>query len=743
MDSEAYWAQRAEEREQYWHKKCQETIERELASYYRASLGRIQTEIAALYGRFAVDNELTMAEARKLLKGNEFRQWRMDIKEYVKKIEATGDKGLERELNVLAMRSRISRLDKLYGETLVELDKLGRKVSKSMKSFLTDAYKDNYYHGLYDIAKAGELQNAVSKVDSKALEDVMRTRWSGKNYSERVWRNQKLLAQTLKDEMMTAVHRGESVEKISKRVAKRMDVGISNARRLVRTELNFVNNQAAFESIEDAGMKYYRFIATLDRRTSDKCRSMDGKVFYLQDREYGVNIPPLHPNCRSTIAGSLYGPGKAKTGTRIAKNAAGQSMWIPADMTYEEWHTVFVDKKITFDAWYAQWKYVNTTKELRIAARKAATAAFTAKAALDAVPNHTYSNIWKDDVTVAEWGAKKDKIPAKKAYFEEQIAVGNDVAKFKLLQQQLEEFDTLGKEYAQKLKAYKAAQESLVQARLELEKHLHGGKTDPYSEERKKRAYRFTSKKDADAVLRSVCGDVWRNATKTQKDAIFEYTCGSGRFNRPLAGFQKPYYESGTGWEPKYYKGPGNVWIDYERAGDEIRAMTAFIERSKYSFDIWLQRGCNSNAMESFLQLKPGTFYSMSQEELQQFVGRRATMDNFISTAASEGAGFSEKEIILNIYVPEGTEMMYAEPFSNFGNGRGVNWDGIQGQKSFSQEFEVILQRGAKYKITHIEKKSGRIYIDMEVHPEFGYNKYQEEDSEWKGSRIDYVGKEH
>lgn len=351
MDSEAYWAQRAEEREQYWHKKCQETIERELASYYRASLGRIQTDIAALYGRFAKDNELTMAEARKLLKGNEFRQWRMDIQEYVKKIEATGDKGLERELNVLAMRSRISRLDKLYGETLVELDKLGRKVSKSMKSFLTDAYKDNYYHGLYDIAKVGELQNAVSKVDSKALEDVLRTRWSGKNYSERIWRNQKLLAKTIKDEMMTAVHRGESVEKISKRVAKRMDVGISSARRLVRTELNFVNNQAAFESIEDAGMKYYRFIATLDRRTSDKCRSMDGEVFFLKDMEYGVNIPPLHPNCRSTIAGSLYGPNKAKTGTRAARDEGGKTVYVPADMTYADWTAVFVDKRQNLGTW--------------------------------------------------------------------------------------------------------------------------------------------------------------------------------------------------------------------------------------------------------------------------------------------------------------------------------------------------------------------------------------------------------
>lgn len=351
MDSEAYWVQRTEEREKYWHNKCQETIEKELASYYRTSLGRIQTEIAALYGRFAVDNELTMAEARKLLKGNEFRQWRMDIQEYVKQIEATGDKGLERELNVLAMRSRISRLDKLYSETLIALDKLGRKVSKDMKSFLTDAYKDNYYHGLYDIAKAGELQNAVSKVDSKALEDVLRTRWSGKNYSERIWKNQKLLAKTIRDEILTAVHRGESVEKISVRIAKRMDVGISNARRLVRTEMNYVNNHSAVDSIQDAGMKYFCFIATLDRRTSAICRAHDGHVYPLEEAVQGANVPPLHPNCRSTIAGSLYGPNKAKTGTRAARNGAGKTVYVPADMKYDDWKDVFVDKRKSLGTW--------------------------------------------------------------------------------------------------------------------------------------------------------------------------------------------------------------------------------------------------------------------------------------------------------------------------------------------------------------------------------------------------------
>lgn len=352
MDSEAYWKQRAEEREKYWHTICQETIEAQLADYYQASLGRIQTDIAALYGRFAVDNELSIAEAYKLLTGKEFRQWRMSMEAYLKQIQDSGDKGLERELNTLAMRSRISRLDKLYSETLQELDWLGRKTSKDMTDFLTEAYKDNYYRGTYDIAKAGELKNAVSKVDSKALEDVLRTRWSGKNYSERIWKNQKLLAKTIKDEMMTAVHRGESVHKISERIARRMNVGISNARRLVRTEMNYVHNQAALDSIHDAGMKYFRFIATLDRRTSAICRAHDGHVYPVSEAASGTNVPPLHPNCRSTIAGSLYGPGKAKTGTRAARNQqTGKTVYVPANMQYEDWKAVYVDKTKTLAEW--------------------------------------------------------------------------------------------------------------------------------------------------------------------------------------------------------------------------------------------------------------------------------------------------------------------------------------------------------------------------------------------------------
>lgn len=89
--------------------------------------------------------------------------------------------------------------------------------------------------------------------------------------------------------------------------------------------------------------------------------------------------------------------------------------------------------------------------------------------------------------------------------------------------------------------------------------------------------------------------------------------------------------------------------------------------------------------------------------------------------------------MIMNIYAPKGTQMMYAEPFSAFGNGGGKSWDGISSQSTFGYESEMIIQRGASYTITKIEKTGGTIFIDVEVHPEQGYEFVEE--------MADYVGK--
>ena len=347
-ENEEYWARRAVALEKAWHKRCQDTVEKDLARYYEQSLAEIQKEIAVLYGRYSKDNKLTLKEAHALLTGSEYKIWRMSLEDYVAK--AKGDKGLTRELNTLAMRSRISRLDALYADTLKALDKLGRSAHDDMQSFLEDAYKDKFYHGLYDVSQKTGRMPVKAMVNARDVENVVGAPWSGKPYSSRIWANKRKLGQTIRNTIGNGVHRGLSINKLSKMVEDDMHAGLSNAHRLVRTEMNHVQNQAALDSIKKSGMKYFRFIATLDRRTSATCRAHDGHVYPIDEASIGGNVPPLHPNCRSTISGSLKDyvePGN----TRTARDDKGKTVLVPQGMTYPEWKSVFVDKKMSVKEW--------------------------------------------------------------------------------------------------------------------------------------------------------------------------------------------------------------------------------------------------------------------------------------------------------------------------------------------------------------------------------------------------------
>lgn len=350
MDSESYWIKRAEEREQEWNKKSKGTIEKELAEYYRRALSRITDDIAVLYGRYAKDNNLTYTEASKLLTGKEFKQWRMSLEEYLDAIDKNVDNKLLLELNTLAMRKRISRLDKLYSDTFKNLYKLGVDSENSMTKFLSGAYKDNYYKNLFDIGKTIGIKSSVSEVDDKKIRKVLNNSWSGKNYSQRIWKNTDKLAKLIKNEITDGFHRGVSINKMAKLVQQRMNVGKYEATRLVRTEMNCVQNQAALDSIKDADMKYYIFLATLDKKTSTVCRAHDRKVYPVDSATPGTNMPPLHPHCRSTIAGNLtdYDTGRGK---RSARDKNGNRIIIPAAMNYDDYYKIYVEESMSLSEW--------------------------------------------------------------------------------------------------------------------------------------------------------------------------------------------------------------------------------------------------------------------------------------------------------------------------------------------------------------------------------------------------------
>lgn len=78
-----------------------------------------------------------------------------------------------------------------------------------------------------------------------------------------------------------------------------------HASAVVRTAVQHVASVARMETwaANEDVVTGYRFLATLDGRTSDQCRALDHQVF---KRGQGP-LPPLHPNCRSTTVADLDG----------------------------------------------------------------------------------------------------------------------------------------------------------------------------------------------------------------------------------------------------------------------------------------------------------------------------------------------------------------------------------------------------------------------------------------------------
>lgn len=376
-----------------------------------------------------------------------------------------------------------------------------------------------------------------------------------------------------------------------------------------------------------------------------------------------------------------------------------------------EWQQKLNEKLI------AEQKKALAKQQVELEAQKAAV-----QQQLDDFEVKTYSGIWYNkDVTTADWAGLN--IEGKKKYYEGKFITETDpdlMQKYQDLYKQLEELDTEGKAYADIQKELKQIQSQITKVQADLKKLEQGGiidsVDDAFSQERKDAAIWAKTTKEADDVLRDTCGEVWRTSPPIQKNAIYDYTQSYHKFNEPLRGIE---------YGSEKFLGVGNVDLDqigvsYQgwkpgQMRKEINAMTDIISKSTYKEDFWLQRGCRFKGMDKFFNVPMDRLQSATEDELKALLlQKEVTEYGFCSCGVAKGKGFSG-DIILNIYAPSGTQMMYVEPFSAFGNGGGKNWDGIAKQGFFGQESEIILQQGTKFRVTKVEKTPGMIYIDLEV----------------------------
>ena len=498
------------------------------------------------------------------------------------------------------------------------------------------------------------------------------------------------------------------------------------------------------------------WLATLDSRTRDTHQHLDGKTVGVDEKFDNGLLFPGDPNgtpgevynCRCTLIYEYDGfPNDPAADQRI-DNESGQ---LVQNMSYDEWKAV------------KQASNLNALNAAKLQLAEAQKAVIKAKVKEDKV----YEGIWKDPVTLADYPAKKASIAAKMDYYNNEVdkylqaqnegkswATDDKLNELYEKRNLLKEYEKNGKLIERRDDALKNVQDiytksgfgqqATVPAVAEEQKKAqnkakkaavpkNGGKSagttapvqsaapaktgtgsapfgpEAYTKERLDKALWTTNQKKVDGMMRARTGEVWRNASDREKEAIYEYTQSFSKFNEPLRGI-----EYGT----NRYLGVGHTDLNAgsRNNGRKLNAMTDIIDKCSYDHDQWFQRCTGFNGMEKFFQCSESLLRNGSQKQLEnELLGKTVTEYGFMSMGSAKGKGFSGN-IMLNIYAPSGTKMMYVEPFSAYsGSYEHLGWDGVSTQSRFGHEFETIMQQGTQFQVAKVERSGNQIYVDLHV----------------------------
>lgn len=309
----------------------------EIAKLYQKSTGYLSAELDKIFERYKRKHHLTDAEAYRLLNSLHNKTSIEELKEALR----TGD-GIESdilaELESPAYRARLERLEQLQNQLDATMQNVYRQEKKINTSHYVDLANEAYYKSIFDIQQRTGLGFSFSTIDPAVINKVINSKWSGANYSTRIWNNTQVLAQDLKEELLVNLVTGRTDREAAEIIGNKFQQGASNARRLVRTESCNLANQMEMQSYKECGIEKYRYVATLDLKTSEVCRKLDGKTFPVSEQQPGVNCPPMHPWCRSTTICEIDGVDLASMKRRARDPVTGKTNTVPADMTYQQWY---------------------------------------------------------------------------------------------------------------------------------------------------------------------------------------------------------------------------------------------------------------------------------------------------------------------------------------------------------------------------------------------------------------------
>lgn len=340
----------------YWRKRAIELAEKQKQEdddlclrfhrEYERILHELDKEISIFYARYAANESVSMADARRLLRDAELEDFRMSLDEFRDKALAGG---FDKELEEVYLRSRISRLQALQTQVELRMMELFGSQRDVLRDHLQERYTDTYYRTVYAVSQQADVASTFARIDPQTIERILAVPWLGSEFSSRIWADKDKLLRELTQTLSRGLVRGDSLDRMTKEFAKRMSVSESRAAVLIHTESAHMAAEAAEQGYRETGVQSYRFEAALDLKTCSVCGALDQREFPLAEHETGINYPPLHPRCRcTTVPVTEFRIGSK----RAARNpATGKTEYVEKKLTYEEWRKKYVEENADKNEW--------------------------------------------------------------------------------------------------------------------------------------------------------------------------------------------------------------------------------------------------------------------------------------------------------------------------------------------------------------------------------------------------------
>lgn len=360
---QSYWDKRAikaEKRVNDGAKRTEEVVIRA----YRQAQHYLTNKVKKLFTRATARSGMTEEELSIVLNRQTPVSEIVELTKLAKDISNPEiKKQAQKRLNALSFKERITRAEDLKAKSYLVSKQVADVQLNTATDFyidtIHDSYKDtvaeSYIRKLEQQGVTLEIWNKKAfeksghqfkELSTKYTQNILDSHWHGSNYSKRIWNDTDALARRLEELFTVESMTGMSEREMTKLIAKEFDRSIGVARRLIRTEANYMANQAKLKGWQDSGVKQYRLVAVLDLRTSKVCQSQDGEIYLVSEAFVnGVdgNYPPFHPFCR-TIAIAYFGERSVKGEKKVNDPVSGETFILPRVATYDDWMNKLKEK---------------------------------------------------------------------------------------------------------------------------------------------------------------------------------------------------------------------------------------------------------------------------------------------------------------------------------------------------------------------------------------------------------------